>query len=112
MITRIRIEAQGASAAEVEAILHAAAQAFDDEYGETSYGEQFISRDTNEPAGHTAFEGRLTIHPNVAHDAEQVAALARRGVPVTPPTWASGPITTEQVATPDGNRLDPHAYYG
>lgn len=95
MVTRVRIEARGASAAEVEAVLHAAAAAFAEELGEdTAHGEQFIEREMAEPAGYTAFSGRLILHPNVASDAPQVEALRRRGVDVTCPRWT----TTEALA--------------
>lgn len=85
MITRIRIEAQGASAAEVESHLVAAADAIEEAISlDGVRGEQVILREMAEPEGtSTAFQGRLIVHPNVADDARQVAWLLGRVATVT-----------------------------
>lgn len=91
MITRVRIEAQGASAAEVEATMVAAANVFDEGMRlQAIRGEQVIQREFSEPCGSpTAFSGRLVIHPNVASDGSQVERLAQLGVTVTPHAWTT-----------------------
>ena len=90
MLTRVRLEADGCSATEVEAILHAAADVLDEALNlQAIAGEQIIQREMGEPMGRTAFTGRLVLHPNVADDAGQVAAIRDRGVPLT--TFAATP---------------------
>ena len=68
MISRIRIEAFGPSAADVEAQLQHAAQVADDGLKlDALQGEQVIERDCSAPAdSHYSFKGRLILHPNVA----------------------------------------------
>lgn len=77
MVTRVRIEAQGASAAEVEGHINAVAKAIGQLMGELveDTAGLVIQRDEKEPAGHTAFNGRGLVYLNVAHDAPQVAWL-------------------------------------
>lgn len=97
MISRIRIEAFGASAAEVEATLHAAAsviyRSFDDtvpDAGEKLIpdGEQHIERDLVEPAGTVdAWKGRMLLHLNVASDSRQIGVLEAMGVEVSKFAW-------------------------
>jgi hypothetical protein len=90
MVTRVRIDADGASAAEVERVLLAVAAALEERYSWlASGGEQVIERQLAEPGGFTAFHGRLTLHPNVASDSGQVAALAAQGVVVSLPAWSA-----------------------
>lgn len=90
MITRIRIDAQGATAAEVESHLHWMAAQIAEALGEVagtpdpqtkreptiSCGEQLIERQVREQQGSfCAHTGRLIVHPNVADDAPQVQRL-------------------------------------
>lgn len=90
MVTRVRIEAEGASASEVEAILYATADALEERFTWlASRGEQVIQREVAEPDGFSAFTGRLILHPNVASDSGQVEALAKMGVKVTVPKWTA-----------------------
>lgn len=71
-LTRVRLEAQGPSAAEVEAALVSAACEINERLSlESGFGEQFTQREMGEPEGDTAFSGRLVMHPNVATDAAQ-----------------------------------------
>lgn len=91
MVTRVRIDADGATATEVEAVLRAVAEALEERYTWLApLGEQVIERQLAEPEGATtAFRGRLTLHPNVASDSGQVEALAAQGVQVTRPYWTA-----------------------
>lgn len=90
MVTRVRIEAQGGSAAEVEATLRLVADTLESIYGWiASRGEQVIERQMAEPEGHTAHAGRLILHPNVASDSGQVEFLEKNGVKVTKPAWTA-----------------------
>lgn len=78
-LTRVRLEADGHNAAEVEACLHKAATELEGHLQlESSWGEQVIERDVAEPMGHTAFRGRMILHPNVADDARQRRVLDPR----------------------------------
>lgn len=93
MISRIRVEAFGATAAEVEATLQAAARviyrSFDDTLPEAepawpADGETHIERDLAEPLGTaTAWKGRMLLHLNVADDARQREVLRAMGVDVS-----------------------------
>lgn len=88
MVTRVRIEAMGASAAEVEAHMNAVADLLDGRFNWiASRGEQIIKRELGEPDGHTAFSGRLTLHPNVADDSGQTAVLKPTPPYVPPTAW-------------------------
>lgn len=95
MITRIRIEGRGATAAEVEAHMNAIADALDEKFDlQSGRGGQFIQRDAKEPDGYTAFTGKMTMYPNVASDSGQVAALSALGMnvsvlPTAKSTWFS-----------------------
>lgn len=100
MITRIRIEAQGATAREVEDTLRVAyfeiGKAFDSESEHRIRGyldsddEMVIERDLVEPAGQpTAFKGRMRLLLNIANDAGQVAVLRSHGVEPSLPTWSA-----------------------
>lgn len=77
MISRIRIEAFGHTAAEVENWLTALASRVNFDFGlQSSFGEQVIQRNVGEPEGtRLAFNGRLILHPNVAEDAPQRHAI-------------------------------------
>lgn len=75
MISRIRLEAFGATATDVERdLLGLAAKVSKlNVNGNTPSdlmpGEQVIQRELNEPDGcRTAFSGRLILHPNVAEE--------------------------------------------
>lgn len=95
MITRVRIEAEGGSASEVEAQLTKFAAALDEMMGWlASDGEQVIERQLVEPSGHTAHKGRLILHPNVASDSGQVAWFTASGVKLTKPYWAEDEART------------------
>lgn len=84
MVTRVRIEAQGGSASEVEATLLLVAATLDSIYDwNAGRGEQVIERQVVEPEGPTAHFGRLILHPNVANDSGQVKFLEDNGVKVT-----------------------------
>lgn len=74
MVSRVRIEAFGFSAADVERSLRLAATAMDAHLGlESSWGEQVIEKDMAEPVDSVFhFKGRLILHPNVARDALQL----------------------------------------
>lgn len=79
MVTRIRIEAQGESAAEVERHINTLARAISEMIGdgeEIVLGQLVIQRDDGEPVGHTAFNGRGLLYLNVASDAPQVKWFA------------------------------------
>ncbi len=91
MVTRVRIDAEGATAGEVEAIFHAVAEALEERYGWLAApGEMVIERQLAEPIGsHTTFSGRTTLHPNVASDSKQVEALEKQGVEITRPYWSA-----------------------
>lgn len=80
MVTRVRIDAMGASAAEVEKHLHAIANVIAETVGEgvPHLGQQLISRADSESVGHTAHEGRLLVYLNTADDAPQVTWLTER----------------------------------
>jgi len=75
MITRIRIDAMGESAAEVEAHFRAITRLLNAIGLEVHEGEQHIERDSIENPGYTAHKGRLLLHPNTATDAAQVRLL-------------------------------------
>lgn len=91
MVTNVRIDADGQTAAEVEKLLHGVADALDEQFGWiASRGELVIERQLAEPEGaHTAFHGRLKLHPNVASDSGQVDAFRRRGIEVSRPSWTA-----------------------
>lgn len=90
MVTRVRIDAEGASATEVEATLFAVADSLDATYRwHASRGEQVIERQLAEPPGFTAYRGRLTLHPNVASDSGQRDVLRAQGVDVVLPPWTA-----------------------
>lgn len=83
MVTRVRIEAHGDSAAEVERHINALASAISEAVGEREavagmLGQMVIQREEGEPAGHTAFSGRGLLYLNVANDAPQVEWLKER----------------------------------
>lgn len=73
MISRIRFDAFGSTAAEVENWLRAAASQTNHDLAlQSSFGEQVIERSLAEPEGSRfAFKGRLILHPNTAEDAPQ-----------------------------------------
>jgi hypothetical protein len=74
MITRVRLEACGPSAARVEKALVLAAQAIDGQLHLQALmdGESVIERQVEEPfGGDFAWRGRLVLHANVAEDAKQ-----------------------------------------
>lgn len=99
MVTRVRIEAQGATAAEVEAHLQCAADAVAGYLGESEpiKGEQFIERDQSEPEGYTAHKGRLLVYLNVASDSPQVVVLRREtGLCSVAPGPPDGPPGAER----------------
>ena len=86
MVTRLRIESEGATAREVEEFLSALAETLDRLIGwDASRGECVIERQQSEPEGAaTAWAGRLILHPNVANDSRQVAFFGDLGVdPIT-----------------------------
>ena len=99
MITRIRVEADGASAREVEEHLHAVANYLEPMLGGSmSRGDQHIQQENGEPNGtRFAFQGRLTLHPDTSSDAPQVAGLQGRNVDVT---VAAIPLTYPGVFLP------------
>ena len=73
VITRIRIDAHAASAAEVELILGRAAGTINRKLmlEASEAGELVIERDVGNPDSELSFHGRLLLHANVAVDAEQ-----------------------------------------
>jgi hypothetical protein len=78
MVTRVRIEAHGESAGEVERHINALASAISELVGDgeaVDLGQMVIEREEGEPAGHTAFSGRGLLYLNVASDAPQVRWL-------------------------------------
>jgi hypothetical protein len=73
MISRIRIDAFGASAADVEHSLFVAYAHFNDALELNAMpGEQVIERDLVEPHGtRHAFKGRMILHPDTQEAAAQ-----------------------------------------
>jgi hypothetical protein len=68
MISRIRIDAYGRTASDVEAQLLDFATACDEKVGASScaYGEMVIERQLEEPYGSDfAFKGRQLLHPSI-----------------------------------------------
>lgn len=88
MISRIRIDAFGASAADVEHALMAAYARFNEVLElDASPGEQVIERQLEEPYGtRHAFNGRMTLHPDVQEAAPQRKHI-ERGNPNTTFYW-------------------------
>lgn len=97
MLTRVRLEARGASATEVELILYPHAEHIERLLNVTvGRGECVIERDRAEPDGPFAWKGRLVLHPDMSDEPltlaqraeederhrvlEDVAALKQRGV--------------------------------
>lgn len=73
MISRIRIDAFGPTAAAVEHALFAAYARFNDVLElDAMPGEQVIERELAEPHGtRHAFKGRMILHPDVQENAPQ-----------------------------------------
>lgn len=76
-LTSIRLEAQGVSASAVEKRLVTASLVIDEAIGGgSSYGDQVIETDMNEPEGAVTYhKGRAKIWPNTADDAPQHRVL-------------------------------------
>lgn len=72
-LTRIRLEAEGHTASDVDFALRRAAEVMEDMlFLDASPGECVIQREQGEPNGaETSYSGRLILHPNVAEDARQ-----------------------------------------
>lgn len=105
MVTRVRIEAHGASAAEVEAHLNAVASAIRDMIEGVGdgfeLGQMVIQREEGEPAGHTAFSGRGLLYLNVASDAGQVGWLRHNTGTCTTLEDGQNHWSQEQIAARD-----------
>lgn len=100
MISRIRLEAFGVSAAAVEHTLHQAANSIDEHvFGSPAFswrGEQVIERAMEEPEGSRhAFHGRLLLHPDTAEavaefpDGSSAKITRFSGVPAATVTTSS-----------------------
>ena len=115
MITRIRVEADGASAREVEEHLHAVANYLEPLLGGSmARGDQHIQQENGEPNGSRfAFQGRMTLHPDTSSDAPQIASLLERKVSVTvdKTPWDLGGVILHPVTQSSGTAtvtLDEH----
>lgn len=91
LLSRLRLEAFGDSAAAVEWTLKRAARTIEETLDlEGCSGEQVIERDVGEPDGDFAYKGRLIYHPNVADDAKQRKHLDPSDEPSVRVTHAAG----------------------
>ncbi len=93
MISRIRIEAFGPSAAEVEHALLVAYAHFNEVLElDAMPGEQVIERDVAAPHGtRHAFSGRMILHPDVQENAAQRKHVVREVLsPLHPVITTSG----------------------
>ena len=78
MISRIRIEGNGRSAADVETQFLRFLDVIEGHVdSQASTGELFIQREQGEPEGPTAFSGRMLIYLNVSPDGEQTRTLVQ-----------------------------------
>lgn len=81
MISRIRLEAFGATADEVERTLYPHAEEIEKLLGRpVSYGQCVIERKLDEPSGSRfAFEGRLILHPDISLGIKKISNLTLTG---------------------------------
>lgn len=96
MISRIRIDAFGASAADVEHALFTAYAHFNEVLElNAEPGEQVIERDLPEPFGtRHAFKGRMILHPDVQEAAAQRKHVERQALPVGVTTSSNVTLTS------------------